>query len=135
MTKANSEVSAIERALKEMEKEHEELFQAVDRIRAAISANNRDTATNHLLELQLHQQSHFEHEVRLMVQYDYPHIDEHRKTHENLIDTLHSINKLISIENLRRLNDELTDYLETSLRHIVEVDRPFQEFLVLCHEA
>ena len=44
-------------------------------------------------------------------------------------EALHNLNKLISLENLQRLNGELVNYLENSLTHVIEVDRPFQEFL------
>jgi hemerythrin len=119
----------IDQVLKEMKSEHEQMFQMVDRIRDAISAEDVNVAKQHLMQLQICQQSHFEHEVGLMEQYEYPHIKGHKKTHDNLIEALHSINRLINLENLQRLDGELADYLENSLKHVIEVDRPFQEYL------
>ena len=121
----------IDHVLKAMEAEHEQLFHTVDRIREAIDAEDLRIAKHNLMQLQIYQQSHFENESRLMVQYDYPRIEDHEKTHLNLIETLHSINRLISLENLQQLNGALTAYLESSLHHVIEVDRPFQEFLSL----
>jgi hemerythrin len=119
----------ISRMLGEMKSEHEQLFQTVNEIRDAITANDVTAAKRHLMQLQIHQQSHFEHEVGLMERYDYPHREVHKQTHDSLIGALHSINMLIDLENLRRLSVELAVYLENSLKHVVEVDRPFQEFL------
>jgi hemerythrin-like metal-binding protein len=124
-----STMDEIDRILQAMEAEHEQLFQAVDRIKEAIGAEDLSIAKHHLMQLQIYQQSHFENESRLMVRYEYPPIEDHEKTHEDLIATLHSINRLISLENLQQLNGALTAYLENSLHHIIEVDRPFQDFL------
>ena len=125
----------IDQLLEEMNSEHEQLFQTVNMIRDAISAEQASLAKRHLMQLQIHQQSHFEHEVGLMEQHEYPHIKEHKKTHDSLIEALHSINRLINLENLQRLNGELAIYLDASLKHIIEVDRPFQEFLLSSRDA
>lgn len=119
----------IDQLLKEMELEHDQLFQSVDRIKESIGAEDMDEAKRRLIQLQGFQQAHFEHEVALMEQYEYPDIDDHKNTHVELIDALHSINRLIILENPRRLDVDLADYLENSLKHVIEVDRPFQEFL------
>ncbi len=119
----------VDKILDEMKSEHEQLFQTVDRIRDALSAEDMSVAKHHLIKLQIYQQSHFDHELGLMEQYEYPHSNDHKKTHGNLIEALRSINKLINLENLQRLNGELADYLDNSLKHVIEVDRPFQEFL------
>ena len=124
----------IDHVLKAMEAEHEQLFHTVDRIREAIDAEDLRIAKHNLMQLQIYQQSHFENESRLMAQYDYPRIEDHEKTHLNLIETLHSINRILSLENLQQLNGALTAYLESSLHHVIEVDRPFQEFLSLSRE-
>ncbi len=120
----------IDQVLDEMKSEHEQLFQTVDKIRDALSAEDMSVAKHHLIKLQIYQQSHFEHELALMEQYEYPHIKDHEKTHENLIEALRSINKLINLENLQRLDGEVADYLDNSLKHVIEADRPFQEFLL-----
>jgi hemerythrin len=124
----------IDRALEGTKSEHERLFQTVDRIRDALGAEELSVAKHHLMQLQIYQQSHFENEVGLMKQYEYPHIKDHKKAHDNLNEALHSINRLISLENLQRLNGELADYLENSLKHVIEVDRPFQEFLLAARD-
>lgn len=119
----------INQVLEEMKSEHERLFQTVDTIRDALHAQDIRAAKRHLMQLQIYQQSHFEHEVGLMEAYDYPHVADHKKNHDNLNGALHSINRIIHLENLQRLNGELANYLESSLKHVIEVDRPFQEFL------
>lgn len=119
----------IAQILEEMRSEHEQLFQMVEKIRAAIDAGDVSAAKHHLMQLQAYQQSHFEHEAELMKRYEYPHTDDHQKRHDALIGTLHDINKLIHLEHLRRLSRELANYLEDSLKHVIEVDRPFQDFL------
>ena len=119
----------IDLVLEKMTSEHEQLFQTVDEIREALSAEDLNLAKQHLMALQIQQQSHFEHEVGLMEQYEYPQIKDHRKTHDKLNGALHGLNRLIILENLQRLNGELATYIDNSLNHVIEVDRPFQEFL------
>ncbi len=119
----------IGRLLNEIELEHDQLFQTVDRIKDSLGAEDMAVARHRLMQLQVFQQSHFEHEVDLMEQYEYPGVNDHKNTHNGLNEALHSINRLINLENLRHLNGELAVYLENSLKHVIEVDRPFQEFL------
>ena len=93
-----------DRALDEMKSEHEQMFRTVDKIKDAIGADDINVAKHHLIQLQINQQSHFEHEAKLMEQYEYPQIADHKKTHDNLNEALHNLNRLISLENLQRLN-------------------------------
>jgi hemerythrin len=118
-----------DRDLEEMKSEHERMFQTVDKIKDAIGADDIYVAKHLMIQLQIYQQSHFEHEDKLMEQYEYPQIADHKAIHDNLNEALHNLNRLISLENLQRLNGELVTYLENSLTHVIEVDRPFQEFL------
>lgn len=113
-----------------MKQEHEDLVRLVGRIKLAIDKKNVDDATELLVELQLYQQAHFQHEIDLMERYDYPDTAMHEAAHLALIESLNSIYRIIKLENLRRLNGELGTYLEDSLSHIMEVDRPLQEFLL-----
>lgn len=119
----------IDLLLKEMKSEHDRLIQTVGKLRDALRAGDMDLAKHHLLQLQIFQQSHFEHEDTLMDQYEYPHAADHKSRHNALSETLHKINRLIHVEDMPRLSAALADYLETSLAHIIEVDRPFQKYL------
>ncbi len=117
-------------ALDQMKAEHDQLVQTVHDIREAIEAKDVDRATKLLMHLQVHQQAHFDHEVAVMERCRYPDAAEHQASHEGLIDVLHSIYRLINLENLQQLSSELAEYLEASLDHIIEVDRPLQDFLL-----
>lgn len=117
-------------ALDKMKAEHDQLEQTVHDIRDAIDEKDVDRATKLLMQLQVHQQAHFDHEVALMERCRYPDAVEHQASHEGLIDVLHSIYRLINLENLQQLSSELAEYLEASLDHIIEVDRPLQDFLL-----
>ncbi len=119
----------IDQVLEEMESDHDRLLQTVDSVRGALSTEDINLAKKHMMQLQIFQQSHFEHEARLMERHEYPYINDHKTTHDNLNEALYSINKLVNLENLQHLSGELTTYLENSMEHIIEVDRPFQEFL------
>ena len=134
MSGSNTE-DQIDKALEDMKSEHEQLVQTVHKIRDAIAAKDVNTAQQHLMNLQAYQQSHFQHETAFMERHKYPHIEDHKKSHDNLIKVLDSINRLISLENLQRLNGELAVYLEDSLTHIIEADRPLQEFLAATRDA
>lgn len=122
---------AADDALDQMKAEHDQLVQTVHKIREAIEAENVDLATRLLMQLQVHQQAHFDHEVAVMESCRYPDAAEHQASHEGLIDVLHNIYRLINLENLQQLSHELAEYLEASLDHIIEVDRPLQDFLTI----
>ena len=64
----------------------------------------------------------------------YPDAAEHQASHEGLIDVLHNIYRLINLENLQQLSNDLAEYLEASLDHIIEVDRPLQDFLTVMRD-
>ena len=128
MSGANTD-NKIDNLLEEMKSEHDQLFQTVANIREALSRADIKTAKRNLLQLQIFQQAHFNHELELMKNYDYPDTSNHKKKHDTLIETLHSVNHLINVERVHQLSSELEIYLENSLKHIIEVDRPFQEFL------
>ena len=116
--------------LDQMKAEHDQLVQTVQDIRHAIETKDVDRATKLLMQLQIHQQAHFDHEMAVMQRCRYPAAAEHEASHEGLIDVLHNIYRLISLENLQQLSGELAEYLEDSLNHIIEVDRPLQDFLL-----
>ncbi len=116
-------------ALEQMKSEHDQLVQTVHDIRDAIDGKDVDRATKLLMQLQIHQQTHFDNEVAVMERCRYPDAAEHQASHEGLIDVLHSIYRLINLENLQQLSSELAEYLEASLNHIIEVDRPLQDYL------
>lgn len=128
MSGANTD-NQIDKLLEEMKSEHEQLFQTVANIRDALSREDIEAAKSNLLQLQIVQQAHFNHELELMKHYDYPHTNDHKGKHDALTGTLDSINHLIQVEHLHQLSSELASYLENSLKHMIEVDRPFQEFL------
>ncbi|MEM7120189.1 MAG: hemerythrin family protein [Pseudomonadota bacterium] len=130
-----SGTASIDGALDQMRAEHDQLIRTVDEIKQAIGANDVAGATKLIVQLQVHQQAHFDHEVALMERYRYPHADHHQTSHTSLIDTLHSIYRLISLENLHQLSDELAEYLEKSMQHIIEVDRPLQDFLNIARDG
>lgn len=132
---AGNTAEQIDRVLEDMKSEHEQLIQTVHKIRDAIVAKDIDVAQQHLMNLQVYQQTHFQHEVAMMERYKYPHIKAHKETHDSLMRALDSINRLINLENLQRLNGELAVYLEDSLKHIIEADRPLQEFLSASRDA
>ena len=127
---AVNEGDDIRHVLDEMRSEHEQLIDTVEKIRDAIRVGDVAAATEYLMQLQVHQEDHFQHEVALMETYGYPQTRDHEVTHKRLTDSLYGIIQLIKVENLRQLNGELGDYLEKSLKHIIEADRPLQDFLL-----
>ncbi len=127
---AENEVDDIRHVLDETRSEHEQLIDIVEKIRDAIRVGDVAAATESLMQLQVRQEEHFQHEVAQMEKYGYPQIRGHEVMHQKLVDSLYGIIQLINVENLRQLNGELGDYLEHSLKHIIEVDKPLQDFLL-----
>ena len=109
--------------------DHAQLSDLVSRIRSAIETGQGSLAKKVRLRLTRLYGSHFEHEERLMARIEYPALHDHRREHHDLIGTLTNINQTLHLENLQSVSVTVAAHLETALRHTIETDRRFLDFM------
>jgi hemerythrin-like metal-binding protein len=127
--------NVIDQLQKEMDAEHQQLFELINCLKGALKSGDIDLVKRLLVQLEVSQQSHFDNEQDIMEKFSYPHIDEHKTLHGKLENVLNKINKAISFENLQRIDEDLGVYLESSLVHVHKADKPFQDFLLAFKEG
>ncbi len=114
-----------------LDNEHRELIVEINRLYEAI----RDKREAEVLEgiltmLEKYTVDHFEHEEQLMSQYGYPDLEEHKKVHRDLIQTVEELKEKAS-SGTEDLAQQLLKFLRYwLLEHIVEVDKKYGEHLV-----
>ena len=109
--------------------DHAQLSALVGRIRSAIETGQGSLAKDLLLRLTRLYRSHFEHEEQLMARIEYPALQDHRREHHDLVGTLANINQTLHLENLQSVSVSVAAHLETALRHTIETDRRFLDFM------
>ena len=109
--------------------DHAHLSDLVSRIRSAIDDARVSEARQQLFRLEGLYASHFRREEFIMARINYPALDDHRREHCGLIDTLARINQVMNMENLQGISPAIAAHLETTLRHTIETDRQFLDFM------
>ncbi|MCH8110425.1 MAG: hemerythrin family protein [Proteobacteria bacterium] len=113
-----------------MSTEHQLLSESVDRITSAIASQDLPVIRRELLHLQSSEQIHFRHEEEVMERCNFPGLVSHKDQHGAMVKTLSSIIRLVFVEKLRNISGDLGKYLERSLRHTMEHDNDFRDFLL-----
>jgi hemerythrin len=73
---------------------------------------------------------HFRHEERLMLQYDYDGLEEHRNEHQELIEAVRDLQQEFQ-SDAQPLSDEHLEFLELWLtRHILSTDMELGRYLI-----
>lgn len=113
-----------------LDNEHRELVAAVNRLFEAVRDKRGDEMlTETLVKLEDYVLKHFQNEERLLEQYKYPDIENHRQAHVELIAAVVEM-KERSFAEKETLAKDLLKFLRTwILDHIVEVDKKYGPFL------
>lgn len=109
--------------------DHEELRGLLERLNKAVSASDHASVKQVLLRLQVWEERHFAAEERAMRSFDYPDYEAHRHHHNALRHSLADIGRFLLLEEPKALHDSIFDYVEETLAHIEELDRPVESFL------
>jgi hemerythrin len=122
--------SVYETGIVALDNEHKQLIDQINRLYEAVRDKRGDEVLDDILEmLQDYTENHFQHEEKLMAEYDYPGLPEHRKAHQDLRDTV----KLLSVRDssgAQGLANELMKLMRGwVLEHIVEVDKKYGAYL------
>ena len=114
-----------------IDKEHRELFQAVNRLMAACSEGKGRASMNEtIIFLNNYVEQHFSHEEQLQKQSGYPDMAAHRSFHENYKKTLKEITTQISVSGptISELG-KLNRHISVLVSHISTEDKRLGAFL------
>lgn len=113
-----------------LDNEHRGLVGEINRLYEAVRDKQGEKLLGDILSmLENYTVDHFQHEEKLMEQYHFPGLEEHRKIHRDLVDAVQEIKQRAasSTEDLAR---ELLRFLRIwLLEHIVVVDKSYGVFL------
>lgn len=113
-----------------LDNEHRTLVEQINRLGQVLRNKSGDDALGEILAvLQDYTENHFRHEERLMQEYGYPDLAEHREIHQALRDSVAEL-KAEYADGKEGLAKELYKFLRGwLLGHIVEVDKKYGAFL------
>ncbi|SHI92905.1 hemerythrin [Malonomonas rubra DSM 5091] len=113
-----------------LDDEHKQLVAQIDRLFQAVRDKQGDDVLQETFEmLKDYTEKHFQHEEKLMQEYGFPGLEEHRQIHQQLRD---SVDDMISRNSSdpQQLAKELLAFLRVwLLEHIVNVDKKYGVFL------
>lgn len=114
-----------------IDKEHRELFQAVNKLLDACSAGKGRTSMDETIQfLNNYVDKHFAHEEQLQRQSGYPGITAHRTFHEKYKQTLKEITSRISVSGPTIVElGNLNKHISVLISHISTEDKKLGEFL------
>lgn len=110
--------------------EHRTLVAEVNRLYEAIRDKRGDEVLGDILiMLESYTVDHFQHEEKLMAEYQFPGLEEHQRVHQELIAAVQEI-KARAASGTEELAQELLKFLRVwVLEHIIEVDKKYGSFL------
>lgn len=121
---------ALSVGFEEMDEDHKKLVGIVNVLNdAVVGDNEREVVTDALEELLDYTSWHFRHEERLMQQYEYPEMFEHKQEHEKLVGQAVEL-----FEQYQAGDDSVPEALLAFLKgwlttHILGTDKKTGEFL------
>jgi len=116
-------------ALDKIEQSHKVVRGILDGIRRSFDLNDNESAKILILKLLMTEVSHFNDEEQIMERFDYPDLSAHRAQHNQMIDALSNINRIIILDDPRFLSKDFIDYLEKTQNHEEEEDVLLKKFL------
>lgn len=113
-----------------LDQEHRGLVEEINRLYEAVRDKRGEDVLEDILNmLTTYTVDHFQHEERLMAEYGFPGLEEHRKVHGELIEKVAAM-KARAQEETEDLARELLKFLRVwVLEHIVDVDKRYGTFL------
>ena len=113
-----------------LDNEHRALIAEINRLYEAIRDQRGDEVLGDILKMLEHYtQTHFQHEEKLMSQYGFPGLAEHRAKHRELERAVQDIKAQADLGK-HALAQELLKFLRGwVLQHVVEVDKQYGAYL------
>jgi len=113
-----------------MDREHKLLITEINRLYEAVrDKRGQEVLGEVLIMLEKYTVDHFAHEEKLMTEYGYAGLEEHKKEHRDLIQAVQEL-KEKSSSDTEDLARQLLKFLRYwVLEHIVEVDKKYGKYL------
>jgi hemerythrin len=113
-----------------LDQEHQQLVAQINRLGVAIRLKRADEVLSDILSALVdYTENHFAHEERLLEEYGFPGLAEHRQVHQRLREAVREMRSR-SGEGTAGLAQELYKFLRGwLLEHIVEVDKNYGAYL------
>lgn len=119
----------LETGIPSIDREHRELVEVVDHLRAAAAAGDEQAQVSHALDaFRAHTMQHFPGEEREMAAHRYPGLDKHAASHRSLSELVVA---LVVKQNSGQtvLYSEVDELAKALYRHILLDDKPFADFV------
>ena len=113
-----------------LDNEHRGLIQEINRLYEAVRDKRGEEVLGEILNTLVdYTVDHFQHEEKLMAEYQFPGLEEHQKIHQELIATVGEL-KERATSGTEDLAKELLTFLRVwVLEHILKVDKEYGAFL------
>ncbi len=113
-----------------LDDEHRKLIDEINRLYEAVRDKRGETVLGDILAmLESYTVDHFQHEEKLMKEYDFPGLADHKKVHQELIDAIQDLKNRFTA-GTEELARELLKFLRVwVLEHIIDVDKKYGSFL------
>lgn len=120
--------------IEEIDSQHKRMLEMARELHSALTRLETETVCGRLFdELVAYTAHHFETEERLMVESEYPKLEEHKGQHEELTEQLNEMHRESKV-GTRWLSVDLTDFLGSwLLEHTDTSDREFGQYY-LAHQ-
>ena len=113
-----------------MDKEHRGLIEQINLLYDAVREKRDDEIIAPILSaLEKYTVEHFSHEERLMAEYQYPGLEEHKEVHKALIAEIDSFKQRANSSTEELAKELLTFLRKWLLEHILKVDKEYGPFL------
>uniref|UniRef100_UPI004047EE5C bacteriohemerythrin n=1 Tax=Aliarcobacter sp. TaxID=2321116 RepID=UPI004047EE5C len=108
-----------------IDKEHKKLFEIAQEAFVEVEPSMKNKKTKEVLtELYTYMKTHFEHEEEYMKELNYPKIEEHKKLHHDIINTINNFVRQLPSLNENVFEKELAKIIDITLvHHIIQEDR------------
>jgi len=108
--------------------QHRYFIDLIGRLSIELAGQDKDYQAKLIDELSGYTRQHFTAEENLMYKLGYPNLEEHRESHQNLLEKLHGQIGLYLLDMLE--GEEIIAYLSTwLLKHILKEDRQLGQFI------
>jgi hemerythrin len=113
-----------------LDKEHQQLVAQINSLFEAIREKRGEDALKDILAmLEDYTENHFQHEEKLLAEYNFPGLAEHQEVHQALRDDVQALKERYH-QGSEGLAQELLKFLRVwVLEHIVNVDKKYGAFL------
>ena len=110
--------------------EHEELFRLINKFHSHwTESQNRQEIARILNQLIVYTETHFRHEEQIMEDAGFPKLEQHRKIHEAMIDTIFQLQRSYEERDLHLEMHTIKFIKSWLIEHILENDYLFRDFL------